>query len=173
MKNYIFHSNSFDVIECNNLISYYKNCGNKFKKSPTNYEGVITTLSNHKNFRNILISKIDEYVNIHSYLKKEYSPWGICEQFHIQKYLPGECYSSEHMEHGNQEPYSLRLLAWMVYLNTIKDSGGTKWPQQNYESKPVLGDLYIWPAGWTHSHYGIPTSEIKYIATGWCSFVSG
>ena len=65
----------------------------------------------------------------------------------------------------------VRVLAWMVYLNDIKKDGGTRWPQQNFTSKPRSGDLYIWPAGWTHSHYGVPAlKETKYIVTGWCSF---
>jgi len=173
MTQYIFHSNCYSNKECEHLINYFEQSTIRFKKNPTNYEGVVTSLSEHKQFTETLIFQINEYVNIHTFLKNVYAPWTICENFHIQKYLPGECYHAEHMEHGNEEPYSLRLLAWMVYLNTIEDCGGTKWPQQNFESKAIMGDLYIWPAGWTHSHYGIPSSETKYIATGWCSFVSG
>ena len=60
----------------------------------------------------------------------------------------------------------------MAYLNTINYKGGTIWPQQNFISSPKEGDLYIWPAGWTHSHYGMAApEETKYILTGWCSFV--
>ena len=78
-----------------------------------------------------------------------------------------------HMEHGGEDYNSRRMLAWMFYLNDIKKEGGTRWPQQNFTSKPRAGDLYIWPAFWTHSHYGIPTpKETKYIITGWSSFFS-
>ena len=57
-----------------------------------------------------------------------------------------------------------------IYLNDIKIKGGTCWPQQSFTSKPEAGDLYIWPAGWTHSHYGIPApKENKYFMSGWCS----
>jgi hypothetical protein len=172
MKNYIFHSNCFDDNICNNFISYFENVDHSkyLKRGENNYLGISTSLSKHEDFANILYSKIDEYLEVYPYLKTEYSTWGVCEHFNIQKYLPGECYDTEHMEHGNQEPFSLRLLAWMVYLNTIHDKGGTRWPQQNFETNPVKGDLYIWPAGWTHSHHGVPTSEIKYIITGWCAF---
>ena len=56
------------------------------------------------------------------------------------------------------------------YLNDIKIDGGTCWPQQNFVSIHRKGDLYIWPAGWTHSHYGIPApKESKYFMSGWCS----
>jgi hypothetical protein len=173
MTQYIYKNNSLGEEQCNKLIYYFENSPNKFKKNPSNYEGVITNLEEHNFLSNILIREISNYVSIHPFLEKIYSPWTIDQQFHIQKYLPGECYSGEHMEHGKEYPYCLRLLSWMIYLNTIKDSGGTKWPQQNFVTNPIQGDLYIWPAGWTHSHYGIASSEIKYIVTGWCSFVSG
>ena len=76
------------------------------------------------------------------------------------------------MEHGIDEWSSKRLLGWMVYLNNITNKGGTCWPQQNFTSEPREGDLYIWPAAWTHSHYGIPApQEMKYIMTGWCGFI--
>jgi hypothetical protein len=29
----------------------------------------------------------------------------------------------------------------------------------------------MWPAGWTHSNYGAPCKEIKYIVTGWCIYL--
>ena len=31
--------------------------------------------------------------------------------------------------------------------------------------------IYIWPAGWSHMHHGVPSpSQIKYIITGWVNF---
>ena len=110
-----------------------------------------------------------------------YSKWDVEDGCNIQRYDPGHYYDSHwdvvrnqgHMEHGADEYSSVRLLGWMFYLNDIKNKGGTCWPQQNFTSKPRAGDLYIWPAGWTHSHYGIPApTETKYIITGWCSFSS-
>ena len=60
-----------------------------------------------------------------------------------------------------------RMLAWMIYLNDIKYKGGTCWPQQHYTSKPRAGDLYVWPANWTHSHYGVSApKEIKILKNG-------
>ena len=122
--------------------------------------------------KNILITNINEYVKQHSFLSILYAPWTLDERFHIQKYTPGNSYSDEHMEHGKDDHDSKRLLGWMIYLNDIKNNGGTCWPQQNFISTPRRVDLYIWPAGWTHSHYGIAApEEIKYIITGWCEFI--
>ena len=78
------------------------------------------------------------------------------------------------MENGCVPHDALRVLAWMFYLNDIKHKGGTCWPQQRFTSKPRAGDLYIWPSGWTHSHYGIPApKENKYFISGWCSLMMG
>ena len=126
-----------------------------------------------------LISVFQEYRKKHPFLIKR--GMYINPDFMIKKFLPGNYYAhsiddvlkpedGEHMEHGSSSVDCRRMLAWMVYLNDIKHAGGTCWPQQNFISKPRAGDLYIWPAGWTHSHYGIPApQENKYFMSGWCS----
>ena len=131
---------------------------------------------------NWLLKVMDEHIvgysEKHKFLHPKYNQnpyykkWGMCESFNIQKYEPGQFYAlGEHMEHGRSEVCAKRLLAWMIYLNDIKKEGGTCWPQQEYVSVPRAGDMYIWPAGWTHSHYGIAApEETKYLLTGWCTF---
>ena len=67
---------------------------------------------------------------------------------------------------------SKRMLAWMIYLNTVTDGGGTKWVQQEFTSNAVEGSMIVWYAGWTHSHRGIiSNTQDKYIVTGWCNFI--
>ena len=94
--------------------------------------------------------------------------------FNIQKFKPGDAYSTEHCEHGpGTFNDAIRVGVWMFYLNDIRNKGGTRWPQQNFTSKPRAGDLYIWPAGWTHSHHGISAPrETKYILTGWTKYLT-
>ena len=105
------------------------------------------------------------------FLQGMYCDWGMEHTFNLQKYKPGQSYNAEHMEHGNDANSCLRLLGWMVYLNDINDGGETYWPQQKFKKSARKGDLLIWPAGWTHSHYGIVSNtEYKYIITGWYSF---
>ena len=60
----------------------------------------------------------------------------------------------------------------MLYLNTVKDKGGTEFIFQNVVTPAIKGNLLIWPAEFTHLHRGIisPT-EKKYIATGWFEIV--
>ena len=90
----------------------------------------------------------------------------------LQKYKPGEHYSIEHCENSGIKLRN-RVLAWMYYLNTIRKEhgGGTSFPQQELILQPEEGVLYIWPAGFTHTHQGLPCDETKYIITGWCSFI--
>tara|TARA_Y100001963_G_C6754682_1_gene436141 strand:+ start:1129 stop:1794 length:666 start_codon:yes stop_codon:yes gene_type:complete len=132
----------------------------------------VEQLRDFSDFKKILTSNIEEYVEKHSFLKKFIWKWSIDFDFNIQKYDPGQSYAPEHMEWGNDIDNIQRVLAWMVYLNDINNEGGTVWPQQNFTSIPREGDLYIWPASWTHSHHGIPApEETKYILTGWCGFI--
>ena len=126
-----------------------------------------------------LVSVLEEYRKKHPFLIK--SGMYINPDFMINKFFPGDYYAhsikgvskpedGEHMEHGSSPDDCKRVLAWMFYLNDIKRAGGTCWPQQNFISKPRAGELYIWPAGWTHSHYGIPAPQVnKYFISGWCS----
>ncbi len=60
----------------------------------------------------------------------------------------------------------------MLYLNTIKDKGGTKFLNQKITTPAIKGNLIIWPAEFTHIHKGIVSpSEEKYIATGWFDLI--
>ena len=86
------------------------------------------------------------------------------------RYEPGKSYNSIHCENGGIY-HSKRIFAWMIYLNTIKDGGGTEFIHQNKILSPTEGDMYIWPAHWTHMHRGVVAPyDRKYIITGWVSF---
>ena len=90
--------------------------------------------------------------------------------FNLQKYEPGEAFYGWHCERAGLQA-SPRLLAWMVYLNTVNDGGGTQFYYQDYIEKPTQGKVLIWPVDWMHLHRGIPSpTETKYIFTGWYSF---
>lgn len=136
-----------------------------------NYTRLGLLIENEEKIRNSLFPHIQKYKKEHKYLETMPHVWGCNIGCNLQRFFPGDAYDGEHMEHGPDNNDQYRILAWMFYLNTIKKGGGTYWPQQNYKSKPLQGSLLIWPAGWTHSHYGIiAPNEFKYIITGWCSF---
>tara|TARA_R100000152_G_C6711537_1_gene139068 strand:- start:175 stop:813 length:639 start_codon:yes stop_codon:yes gene_type:complete len=115
-----------------------------------------------------IVASIQHYVIEYPFLSNGLDPWKVCDIWHLQEYEPGNYYKREHCEHGKDFYDNKRILAWMVYLNEC--DGGTRWPNQKFTSKPEKGDLYLWPASWTHSHFGIPSDEKKWIATGWCIF---
>ena len=65
---------------------------------------------------------------------RTYTVSGEWKIFNLQKYKPGQSYSSEHMEHGNDEISCLRVLGWMVYLNDVNDGGETYWLSRNLKN---------------------------------------
>ncbi len=88
--------------------------------------------------------------------------------FNIQKYLLGGHFKKPHFERQDLAT-SHRLFAWMTYLNDVPSGGGeTEFFYQKLKIKPEKGKTLIWPADWTHTHCGLPTTkEEKYILTGW------
>ena len=174
MDKYIFKKDSALTADlCKSCIEYFESSDRKEDDKSRGYKGIAASLEfdTFTDLLMILNLNMQSYVDQHSYLTRLYAPWRVDNVFNIQKYEPGYAYVEEHMEHGKDRRDSTRLLGWMAYLNTINHKGGTIWPQQNFISSPKEGDLYIWPAGWTHSHYGIAApEETKYILTGWLNF---
>ena len=65
----------------------------------------------------------------------------------------------------------LTWLTWLTYLNDVNDGGETEFEYQRIKAQPEEGLTLIWPAGYTHSHRGLPSpGETKYIITGWFRF---
>ena len=98
--------------------------------------------------------------------------WEVDHIYNLQKYNPGQCFASSHCENTSIET-SYRVLAWMYYLNTVKDGGGTQFDNYEIAVEAIEGRCLIWPAYWTHFHHGIVSkTETKYIATGWFLYSS-
>ena len=113
---------------------------------------------------------IQDYKKQHPQID-QLASWRYCQEYNLQKYNPGQAYHSIHCENMNPKS-SLRILAWMFYLNTVTDGGGTYFDNYDLTMNAVQGRCVIWPAYWTHMHQGIVSkTETKYIATGWVSFV--
>ena len=104
---------------------------------------------------------------------EEISAWGLEGKFKIQRYNPMEGYFTLHCENEGawNTCVSKRFLAWMIYLNDVKEGGYTEFPTQNKKFQPRRGDVLLWPAYWTHPHRGIVSkTQTKYIVTGWLSY---
>ena len=92
--------------------------------------------------------------------------------FNIQKYLSGDHFSKLHSERTSVSTLH-RLFAWMTYLNDVKedDGGTTDFDYYKIKVKPERGKTLIWPAEWTHAHYGsVLKKGEKFIITGWIDF---
>ena len=94
-------------------------------------------------------------------------PWNVCNVYNIQKYDPGDGYYNLHCENCNAATQQ-RVMAWMIYLNTVTDEGGTYFNAYDKTLEAKEGRLVIWPAYFTHTHKGVVSkTQTKYIATGW------
>jgi prolyl 4-hydroxylase len=164
---------------CNNLIDYYKknkehkvigevNSGvnKKIKDSIDVYFYNQSQNKYIKDFFNVLSNCVYKY-SIKYDLKETVRT---CISNHIQYYKPKGGYPVLHYERSTKNPK--RILAYMLYLNTVTDKGGTEFPFQQITLSAIKGNLVIWPAEFTHPHKGIisPTKE-KYIATGWFELI--
>lgn len=87
--------------------------------------------------------------------------------FNIQKYNEGGHFAKLHSERTSLQ-YLHRTLVWMTYLNDVEDGGETAFPSFDLKIKPEKGKTIIWPADWTHAHFGsVVNKGSKYIITGW------
>jgi len=90
--------------------------------------------------------------------------------FNIQHYAPGEGFKAWHCDWSTAndatEPNN-RVLAWILYCNTLADAG-TEFLWQQHHVEAISGQLALFPAGMSHVHRGrISHTESKTIATGW------
>ena len=94
--------------------------------------------------------------------------WVIRDNYNLQKYSPGGGYHILHCENYNTGNHRTNILAWMYYLNTVREGGGTYFSNYDLTVNAEEGRLVIWPAYWTHFHKGIVSKTYdKYIGTGW------
>ena len=182
-ESFILQTYLEDLNLCDDIIETYTN-------SPYKYEGVIVRSGNlivDKTTKDSTEIPLNIYTELFSryaaqlqkcvdiYIQKYetcnlYSRFNFTENINIQHYKPGGCYGEWHTERG--EINNNRHLVFMTYLNDVTDQGGTEFYNQKIITEPKKGLTLIWPADWTHTHRGIASStQDKYIATGWLSYV--
>jgi hypothetical protein len=86
--------------------------------------------------------------------------------FRLQHYPQKSGYYRRHHDGApwDPDPINSRVLGVVIYLNTIKQGGGTHFPEQECEIEAVAGRVGIFPSNWTHPHAGrVPISEDKWI----------
>ena len=71
-----------------------------------------------------------------------------------------------HHEHSYERPH--RVLAWHLTIEAPEMGGETEFLYQSMRLDPKVGQLVIWPAGFTHKHRGNPPLKgHKTYITGW------
>ena len=95
-------------------------------------------------------------------------PWNIVDDYTFQKLEEvGDGYKQWHTEHAPGFS-SKRVLAWMFYLNNAES--GTEF--MHYPTvRAKIGRCIIWPSAFTHLHRSAPNKGLKYIMSGWASFL--
>ena len=124
----------------------------------------------YKKYCEQLFKALEAYKELYPLCYKYLRMWGLTQP-RIQRYDPGAAYRIEHCENNGEGFVLTRHLAYMTYLNDIKDGGGTEFIHQGVTTDAETGLTLFWPAGWTHYHRGVVSeTETKYIITGWCCF---
>lgn len=170
---------------CNNLIEFFNTNEHLAAPGGAGSDGIklkdleialdVVNAEDWWGLGNTLFEGIEEYKKLFPLIHSELYMWQLDRTCQLMRYEPGDYYSIIHCE-NNGDPilgYDKRVFAWMIYLNDIKEGGGTHFVHQEFTTQPLAGSLYIWPATWTHMHHGVPAiKERKYLITGWCSHVT-
>lgn len=89
-----------------------------------------------------------------------------------QMYVKNEGYYQEHTD-GEQwnEDVRRRVLAVIVYVNTVAEGGETYFRYQDVSVKPEKGKVTLFPTDWYHAHQAkTPISENKLILSSFIEF---
>jgi hypothetical protein len=90
----------------------------------------------------------------------------------IQRYYKNGGFYREHCDGFpwdaslDRQENRIRILAIVVYLNTVEDGGGTVFPLHNYTAQAEVGKIVIFPTTWMFPHMGgVPHSNDKWIVS--------
>tara|TARA_R100000808_G_scaffold18202_1_gene39987 strand:- start:887 stop:1429 length:543 start_codon:yes stop_codon:yes gene_type:complete len=173
-------SSAYSKKSCNNLIEWFENNIDKANPGGVGYNKLsnreicleVKTQNDYFNLGQTLVSSIESFKSAYPPINKYIGKWVINNFVQLVKYDPNHYYSDIHCENDGHPKFLKRVFAWMIFLNDIKEGGGTKFLFQDFIAEPKAGDFYIWSAAWTHLHQGINApKETKYIVTGWCDYV--
>lgn len=116
-----------------------------------------------------LSSVVFNYMKAYEFCRPTHiGAYGIDNHINIQYWEPNSSYGKLHSERHRKMP--LRNFFYITYLNDVTDNGETEFHYQNIKVQPRKGLTIISPAEWTHTHRGLPTSQDKFIATGWLEY---
>ena len=175
------YDNALSSEECDELITFFESSKKvKGKVYHSNQKQKISDDSVKSNVElyNALVSTTPEcmvrslkkciakYVEEYQSLRGIAS-WGLWDEYTFQKFqYYGDGYKQWHTEHSTGEQ-SNRILAWMFYLNDASGTDFMHFPTVD----AIMGRCIIWPSAFTHMHRSAPNKGLKYIMSGWFSFL--
>ena len=118
-------------------------------------------------FNNDVWSCVADYVEHYQDLWS--APGLHCTGFRIQRYERNVGFYRRHCDAQPWFPIddgtnSARILAVIVYLNTVEEGGGTSFPEHGLITKAEVGKVVIFPTTWLYPHQGmVPLSNDKWI----------
>ena len=123
------------------------------------------------NTENLLVETVRKYLNFYQdaniILATQQNPLSD-EGFRLKKYLSDgsehHAYHSDtsHERKGDTTPR--RIIAVLLYLNTVHEGGETVFINQNIAVQPVVGRIVMFPTSYTFVHAGrAPISNSKYV----------
>jgi hypothetical protein len=137
-------------------------------------------LGAYHNYRNLLYEVSTELQNTYNVYMEKY--WQINEYLNRHDFTAWQIQKYDYKDHGGYHYFHIensgvtsmrRVMAYILYLNDVKEGGETEFLHQALRVKPETGKLVIFPAYFTHVHRGNPiiSKEDKYIMTGWMEYV--
>ena len=171
---------SYPLLSCNKMIELfndnvqhaYKGTAGKEYLDDLELTLEITDENSHYGLGNAIYKGINSFKSEYPLIDTNITNWKVNKYCQLMRYEPNNFYKKIHCENDGTPEFLTRVFAWMIYLNDIKEGGGTHFVYQNFTAQPTAGDLYIWPAHWTHFHHGVNAPyEKKYIITGWVNYV--
>lgn len=115
-----------------------------------------------------LLKCIDSYKDKYECLS-HINGWRYDDDYGFQKFeFDDDGFKTWHTESGGSEVTSKRILVWTYYLNDARS--GTEF--MNFpKMKSKRGRCVIWPASPTHVHRSEKNKGLKYIVSGWISYL--
>lgn len=173
----IFEKILIDDSICNNLISWFLE--NKSLQHKAMMKNPKMDLNQVDETQKIAIqSWADEYsfnlikkcidISLHEYTNNIGYPKNyqlISKDYNVRVYPKNRGMFNDHIDTGTKQTFN-RLLAFILYLNTVECGGETEFLNSGRKIKPAKGKVLIFPCNYLFPHRGnIPISNEKYIAT--------
>ena len=142
-KDFILHKESILSSEnCNNIINFFEGNSHLHREGQRSIDTEMFLETVGKTPINSVLAQAlsictEEYQQEYPFINKIKS-WTIAPTFKLQRYNPGEGYFTLHCENdgGVDGSAEKRILAWMVYLNDVKEGGDTEFLYQQKKIQP-------------------------------------